>query len=112
MDFLDRINLKLNYNRVGEDSFGNKYYEAKKAVGQEIKRRVVRYKIAEPTCVPPMWHAWIHYMKEELPSFEDCSVYSWQKEYSPNVTGLKISSGLLDSGMKVSADYDAWNVNK
>lgn len=112
MDFLDRINLKLNYNRVGEDSFGNKYYESKKFRGLGVKRRVVRYKVSEPTSIPPIWHAWVHHIKDELPSVRDCTIYSWQKEYSPNETGLKMLNNLPGSRCKVSADYDAWNMNK
>jgi NADH:ubiquinone oxidoreductase subunit len=113
MDLLDRINLKLNYNKVGEDIYGNRYHESKKEVRGGVKRRVVMYKNAvEPTCIPPMWHAWIHYLKDDIPSVEECQTYSWQKEYSPNLTGVKDESPALGVRNKVSADYSAWKVNK
>lgn len=110
MDILDRINLKLNYNQVGEDAFGNRYYEHKREIICGVNKRMVAYKdILDPTCIPPMWHAWIHYLKDETPSVEDGDSYSWQKDHSPNLTGVKYSCGVRN---KVSAEYSAWKVNE
>ncbi len=56
---------------VGEDEFGNRYYEAKDNSDSydARKRRWVIYKgYAEPTKIPPDWHGWMHYTFDEPPT--------------------------------------------
>ena len=113
MDILDRINLKLAYNNRGEDVYGNQYYESKNIDITGKYKRVVKYKgIAEPTKIPPMWHAWVHYLKKEVPNTEETQVEGWLKEHVPNLTGIERYKTVFAPRKKVSSDYEAWNINE
>lgn len=112
MNILDRINLKLNYNIIGKDIYGNKYHESKIIINGN-KKRVIRYKgISEPTKIPPMWHAWMHYFKQEAPSLEEMQIESWQREYMPNLTGIKKYQNEVKKMDSVSSEYNAWQVTE
>ena len=68
MKFLNDIKIMLFSNKVGEDEFGNMYYEQKKSSQGNRKKRYVRYfGEVESTKIPPMWHAWLHYTEKKLP---------------------------------------------
>ncbi len=85
MKFLDGIYLKLFYNIIGVDLFGNVYYQEKYGSG----KRIVRYKNAcEASLVPPVWHAWLHYIRADVPQLKELTGLAWQKSYTPNVTSL------------------------
>lgn len=114
MGFINtRINLYLNYKKYGKDRFGNKYFIAKKVdpVLKKKKRMVWYNGKAEATKVPPVWHAWLHYMTDEVATETE---YNWQKDHIPNLTGTKLAyrpPGHIASGgvrEKVSSDYVAW----
>ena len=102
--------------KVGEDEFGNKYYISKVCDADGKYRRSVIYKgLHEPSKVPPMWHAWLHYITDDIPKIKK---YKWQKKYVPNLTGTKrayMPPGLPASGEdkrhKISGDYEAWKPN-
>jgi NADH:ubiquinone oxidoreductase subunit len=101
MKFLSAIYLKLSYNVIGEDLFGNVYY-------QEIfnkKRRIVKYKhVVEATLVPPVWHAWLSYTKKEVPTFEEIKGFTWQKAYVANVlTNIRLRPPSYGA-------YNAWKI--
>ena len=52
--------------RVGEDGLGNIYYEERNG-----PRRWVTYRtLAEPSQIPPAWHAWLHRTVDVPPSDE------------------------------------------
>jgi NADH:ubiquinone oxidoreductase subunit len=52
--------------RVGEDGFGNVYYQTK-----DGKRRWVIYPgQSEASLVPPEWHGWLHYTVDVPPTDE------------------------------------------
>ena len=52
--------------KVGEDSFGNRYYETK-----DGKRRWVIYAgTVEALRVPPEWHGWLHHTFPKPPTVE------------------------------------------
>lgn len=114
MNIVTKALLWLNYKCVGQDKFGNKYYESLKSTKDKKRTRSVMYKgKTETTKVPAMWHAWLHYMSDEIPS-DNKLQYDWQDEYLPNLTGTKhayrpkghmTSSGVRDY---VSSDYHAW----
>jgi NADH:ubiquinone oxidoreductase subunit len=95
--------IKFFSEYVGEDRFGNKYYKSKK------KRFVVYKGLREPSKVPPMWHAWLHYMLDEVPKHQDIEGHSWQKNYIPNLTGTK--EAYRPTRQLVSSDYQPWKPN-
>ena len=52
--------------RVGEDGFGNIYFQTK-----DGKRRWVIYRdLSEASLVPPEWHGWLHYTVDVPPTEE------------------------------------------
>ena len=110
MSIINKFFTSLTSNKVGTDQFGNDYYISrfrKNYLGQ--KARYVIYKgIAEPSKVPPMWHAWLHYLSDEVVA--DAPRYSWQQEHTPNLTGTKLAYIPAKSGVRhsVSAEYTPW----
>lgn len=102
--------------QVGEDQFGNRYYEARKANTEGRKRRWVIYaRLAEPSLVPAHWHSWLHYTTDQLPNEESAHRYDWQKPHQPNLTGTSeryLPPGHMAAGGKraksASGDYEAW----
>ena len=54
---------------VGEDEYGNRYYEEKKPSLEGRKRRYVIYRnLAEASLVTPDWHGWMHHIVDEPPT--------------------------------------------
>ena len=103
--------------KVGTDSFGNRYYEAKARKGYNHPRRWVLYKgDVEATRIPPEWHGWIHYQTDDIPNDNQKGFRrKWQKPYTPNMTGTdkayRPQGHLLEKGIRPSAtgDYEAWS---
>ncbi len=101
---------------VGEDQYGNRYYEARRevtATGHK-KRWVVYQGLAEPSKVPPQWHGWLHYTTNYLPKERPPVHYAWMKSPLPNLTGTPnayVPPGHAMRGGKRAAtvaDYEAW----
>ena len=68
---------------VGEDNFGNKYYENKKR-----KKRWVIYKgEIEATKIPVEWYSWMHSIKNKIEDTHELKKYNWQKNHLSNQTG-------------------------
>ena len=106
-----RIFTKLRGQLVGQDEFGNRYFQHKKVSANGKKKRWVMYKgMAEPSKVPPSWHGWLHYTTDEVLDKK----YDWQKAATPNLTGTDLAyfpPGSKQKGGKredVSSDYEAW----
>ncbi len=96
---------------VGNDQFGNRYYENRSADQYGKRNRWVIYKgIAEPSKVPAEWHGWLHYMTEQLPEKR----HDWQQEHLPNLTGTAFAyyppGHAFSKGKreKATGDYEAW----
>lgn len=105
---------KLFYTQVGVDHLGNKYYISKCKDVRGVYRRSVWYNgTPEPSKVPPVWHAWLHYTTDEVP--ESYKAYSWQIDHVPNFTGTQYAyrpKGHICNGGKrdkATGDYEAWN---
>lgn len=95
---------------VGEDKFGNRYYEDKTG-----KRRWVIYAgTVEASRVPPDWHGWIHHTFKEPPAVTPPRLKTWEKDHTPNLTGTpgayRPSGSLASKGVRPAAtgDYQAW----
>lgn len=101
---------------VGQDAFGNRYYQSRRAPKTGRRARWVMYKgLAEPSKVPPEWHGWLHYSTDAVPG-KDAPVvhHRWEKAPQPNLTGTKgayLPPGhVLKGGQRspATADYQAW----
>ena len=102
---------------VGEDEFGNRYFEARdnKDSYDSRKRRWVIYRgYAEPSKIPPDWHGWMHYTFAAPPTTAPLLRRSWEKEHQPNLTGTvnawRPMGSIARGGERASAtgDYQAW----
>lgn len=103
---------------VGSDSFGNRYYRARKARLHGRERRWVVYGgsfsvDADASFVPPEWHGWLHHGYEAPLPVDPAK--SWIKPHQPNLTGTPQAyhppGHQLAGGKRqaVSADYQAWS---
>lgn len=104
----------LHGEKVGEDQFGNIYYEgAKNRYGR--KRRWVIYKdSSDPSLIPPGWHGWMHYRTQIPPSKVNYVPHSWEKPHKKNLTGTTEAympkKSNRDSKNKLqNKNYEAWS---
>ena len=105
-------------NAVGADEFGNRYFEARtdrESYDKGRRRRYVTYKgYAEPSKIPPEWHAWMHYLTDEPPSKAPLRRRPWEREHLPNLTGTlyawRPKGSIARGGERAPAlgDYQAW----
>ncbi len=111
------LSIKGSSNFVGEDEFGNRYFEARTNRGSYDgrKRRYVLYNgYADASKVPPDWHGWLHYTFEEPPTVQPFKVKPWEKPHVPNLTGTPLAyrpkGSILRGGERARAtgDYEAW----
>ncbi len=100
-----------NGKLVGDDQFGNRYYEDRRGSG----RRWVVYKgVVEGTKVPSQWNAWLHHTTDSVPATEP-DMRDWEKPHQPNLTGTPHAyrpAGHVTRGAKRAAatgDYEAWS---
>ena len=100
-----------NGTKVGEDEFGNSYYEGGKFYDRP--RRWVIYKdYAEASSIPPGWHGWMHHRVETPPSSYEPR--EWELPHQQNMTGTagayRPKGSMLNPEKRpeVTGDYDAW----
>ena len=115
MHWLTRLNIRLTAKLVGDDEFGNRYYESKKPRSHGRKSRYVIFNgKAEASKVPADWHGWLHHTEASPPPPEGYSKHSWQLPHQPNLTGTvhayKPAGHLLRLGKrrKATGDYQPW----
>lgn len=100
--------------KVGEDEFGNVYYEGPNTTWGGPRRWVVYKGYAEASAIPPGWHGWMHYRTDTPPSKENYVPREWQKGHRANPTGGPNAyrpKGSIAAGgerPRVTGDYDAW----
>lgn len=103
--------------KVGQDEFGNTYYQARdnRDSYDGRKRRWVKYNgYAEPSKIPPDWHAWMHYITDVPPSQEPLARKVWEEGHMPNFTGSvhaykpKGAIGAADRTPEPGTGYQRW----
>ncbi len=97
---------------IGQDSFGNHYYEQKRIPSQGRRKRWVVYAKGEydASFVAPNWHRWLHHSTDELPKSND-SRYRWEKPPQQNMTGTSVvlyPDAKLPSKEQMTLDYQPW----
>ncbi|MCC7260004.1 MAG: NADH:ubiquinone oxidoreductase subunit NDUFA12 [Alphaproteobacteria bacterium] len=99
---------------VGQDHFGNRYYEERSAAKDRRRKRWVIYRgKAEASKVPAEWHGWLHYSTDAMPKSAGHR-YAWQQKHLPNLTGTEYAyfpPGHERAGgarAKAAADYEPW----
>lgn len=109
-----RVHTWRKGNRVGEDDFGNVYYQGGQDSEGRTRRWVIYKGYAEASAIPPGWHGWMHHRTDVSPVDEDYVPYEWQLAHQPNLTGSAGAyrpKGSVTSQSKrpnVTGDYDAW----
>ena len=95
---------------VGSDEEGNRYYQDRK----DPKRRWVVYNgFVEASKVPPVWHAWLHHLRDALP--EAPHAHLWMRRHEPNMTGTEAAwrpPGSLhapEPSASIMGDYESWS---
>ncbi|PHP68083.1 NADH:ubiquinone oxidoreductase subunit NDUFA12 [Zhengella mangrovi] len=103
-----------NGTKVGEDQFGNVYYEGTKDSEGRTRRWVIYNGYAEASAIPPGWHGWMHHRVDTPPTKENYVRRDWEKEHHANLTGTpgayRPDGSILTAASrpKVTGDYDAW----
>jgi len=102
---------------VGQDDYGNRYYEAKDASDSydgRKRRWVIFSGYAEASKVPAEWHGWLHYTFDESPVTAPLLRQPWEKDHRPNLTGTihayRPQGSLARGGerQKATGDYLPW----
>ncbi len=115
MPALDSLFIRMTSRRIGQDSFGNTYWEARArhdAYGRRL-RRVLYAGAVEASSVPPEWWGWLHHTTQ-APLPEDAPRRPWQKDHLPNLTGTPqawhpVGHDARGGQRPVTAgDYEAW----
>ena len=101
---------------MGEDRYGNRYFEDRKPkVNTKARRWVIYRGMAEASKVPAEWHGWLHHAQDDIPS-KDLKPHDWQKPHKPNLTGTKEAykpEGFAKSGTYTPPkDYEPWDGGK
>lgn len=100
---------------VGEDIFGNKYYQTKNFAKDGDKRWVMYAGANDASRVPPEWHGWLHKSYDDIPESHLPQPRIWEKEPTGNLTGTANAyrpAGALESGgvrAAATGDYEPWN---
>jgi NADH:ubiquinone oxidoreductase subunit len=104
--------------RVGEDQFGNVYYQTRggkvdPALGI-VRRWVIYNGEADASTIPPGWYGWMHHKLDVLPSQEGYVEREWEQPHQPNHTGSALAyrpKGSILKGRQAPAkgkDYQPW----
>lgn len=112
MSFINSLWVKLFTKQIGADQFCNKYFVGKSTNYLGHPKRFVIYNGRnESSKVPPMWHAWLHYLNDEIPN-NDNELYDWQQKHIPNLTGTKHAYNPAQSKNTKLETYAKWIPNK
>ena len=115
-NFETKLKTLFTGQLVGEDEFGNKYYQARRAPKEGRRKRWVVYQgLPEPTKVPAYWHCWLHYTTDRAPQSPQAGrKFPWQKTHLPNLTGTPdayVPPGHILRGAhraRTASDYQPW----
>ena len=109
------FDIKRRSSLIGQDEYGNVYYEERKAVSGFHNKRYVIYKgLAEPSKVPASWHGWLHHAVELPPTEAPLDRQGFEIDHTPNMTGTpwatrpKNSLKNTSSMAEVTDTYEAW----
>lgn len=100
---------------VGEDIFGNVYYQTKNPAKDGDKRWVIYSGANDASRVTPEWHGWLHKSFDEIPESHLPQPRIWEIEPTGNLTGTAEAyrpAGALEAGGKrasATGDYESWN---
>ena len=88
---------------VGNDVFGNKYYESKNG-----KRWVIYANTVDASKIPVEWYSWIHFTPNKVEKDHNLKKYDWQKPHQSNQTGTKKSYHPNKNNNEIKKKYKSW----
>ena len=109
-----RLHTWRKGTKVGEDEFGNVYYEGGKDSEGRTRRWVIYPGYSEASTIPPGWHGWIHHRVDTPPARETYKALDGEKRHVANLTGSPAAYRPKGSVLgnthrpQVTGDYDAW----
>ena len=89
---------------VGQDSFGNKYYESKRG-----KRWVIYKDEIDASKIDNDWYSWIHFTKNKIETLHELKKHEWQKPHLSNQTGTENSYHPNKKNNEIKKKYTSWN---
>ena len=98
-----RIETILFGKFVGEDEFGNKYYESKSG-----KRWVIYKDEIDASKISDQWYSWIHFTKNKIENNHKLNKFNWQKIHQPNLTGTDKAYNPKKNKNAAKKKYDSW----
>lgn len=111
-----KIKTRFQGILIGEDEFGNKYYETRMLFRQSrgLQKRWVIYPSGgvEASNIPASWFGWLHYTSEA--PLEINAPTKWVRRHKHNVTGTTRRYAATNSLLKENPDhlqkktYQAW----
>ena len=88
---------------VGNDDFGNKYYESKSG-----KRWVIYKDEIDASRIPIEWYSWIHFTNNKIENSHNIEKYHWQKPHQSNQTGTDNSYHPNKKNNDIAKKYKTW----
>ena len=98
-----RIETILFGKLVGEDDFGNKYYESKNG-----KRWVIYKDEIDASKIPNEWYSWIHFTKNKIENTHKLNKFDWQKPHKSNQTGTEGAYHPNKNKNATKKKYSSW----
>ena len=77
-----KLHTYLNGKKVGEDYFGNSYYENR----NKKNRWCVYSNQSDASKISPEWNSWLRFVTDTVPR-NNTMTYEWQKPFMGNLTG-------------------------
>ncbi len=115
MHIATRIYTFLFGQFVGKDEYGNSYFRRRyaKPINDKTEKRWVIYNgLVEATKVPPLWHRWLHFMSDHLPSEINITKQKWHKAHQPNFTATSAAYSPYQATNKQKSTYQTWQPNE
>ena len=98
-----RIKTFFSGKLIGEDEYGNKYYQNKQGI-----RWVIYKEQVEASNIPSEWYSWMHYTKNKIENTHQLKKYNWQKPHKPNLTGTESAYYPNKNKNAVEKKYKSW----
>jgi NADH:ubiquinone oxidoreductase subunit len=88
---------------VGNDEFGNKYYE-----GKNKKRWVIYADTIDASKISVEWYSWIHFITNRIEKNHKLEKYDWQKPHQSNLTGTEEAYYPNKNNDGIKKKYSSW----
>ena len=88
---------------VGNDEFGNKYYESNNG-----KRWIIYAGIVDASKIPVEWYSWMHFTSNRIEKKHNIEKYNWQKPHQANLTGTEEAYYPNKNKDAIKKKYSSW----